>query len=119
MAGVEVILADQERVVLSRKIDARFGVIERQIRPEMDSQERTGRYRIIEPEEFREKVCRLTLVVRCDEKMIELYCHARPLGTPTPPSAGRLPARTRRCPDQSQSDAALSTDPTTAPATTL
>jgi hypothetical protein len=31
--GVEVILADQERVVLSRKIDARFGVIERQIRP--------------------------------------------------------------------------------------
>jgi hypothetical protein len=86
--GVKVIFADQERVVLSREIDAWFGVVERQIRAEVDSQEEPGWFRIIEPEELGKEVRRLTLVVCRDEKMIELYCHARPLGTPTPPSAG-------------------------------
>jgi hypothetical protein len=113
---VKVILAHQERVVLSREIHARFGVVERQMRAEVDSQEEPGWLRIIEPEELGKEVCRLTLVVCRDEKMIELYCHARPLGTPTPPSAGQPPARTRRCADQIRPAASLSTDMITLPA---
>jgi hypothetical protein len=53
--GVKVILADQERVVLSRKIDARFGIVERQIRAEVDSQEGPVRYWVIKPEELGKK----------------------------------------------------------------
>src|SRR5437763_2823980 len=80
---VELVLADEERVVLRRDLAVHVVIVERHAVAGLADTERPARRRLRQPEELGEERRRALLVPAPDDRVVELHAHAFTL-----PSAG-------------------------------